>query len=128
MHITNLLPATIFLRLLWRSTFLRSPYPNKSCTQSHTTNYTKMGLLKGRRSETGNNLFYESTFYYLLHFRVNTKIIVWNNFGYISIKTNQLTSLIGNPSPTLKNIGSSTRSMYHPKLFNVCVMIKAQNG
>ena len=33
-----------------------------------------------------------------------------------------------NPSPVLMNMGSSTRSMYQPKLFRVWVKVKAQNG
>ena len=40
----------------------------------------------------------------------------------------RLTSLIGKPSPTLRNIGSSTSSMYQPKLFNICAIANAQNG
>jgi hypothetical protein len=33
-----------------------------------------------------------------------------------------------NPSPVLMNMGSSTRSMYQPKLLRVCVTIRAQKG
>jgi hypothetical protein len=33
-----------------------------------------------------------------------------------------------NPSPVLMNIGSSTRSMYQPKLFRVWVKVRAQKG
>jgi hypothetical protein len=38
------------------------------------------------------------------------------------------TSLMLNPSPALMKEGSSTSSMYQPKLLRVCVMSKAQNG
>ena len=42
--------------------------------------------------------------------------------------TRIITSFMENPSPILKNIGSSTSSMYQPKLFNTWVTVKAQNG
>ena len=37
-------------------------------------------------------------------------------------------SFISNPSPSLRNIGSSTSNMYQPKLFKTCAMSNAQNG
>ena len=33
-----------------------------------------------------------------------------------------------NPSPFLMNMGSSTRSMYQPKLLNVCEIMMAHTG
>ena len=55
----------------------------------------------------------------------NLNIFIKSNRSY---KTEKLTSLIANPNPTLKNIGSSTSNIYQPKLLRVCVIANAQKG
>lgn len=39
-----------------------------------------------------------------------------------------ITSVMANPRPTLRKVGSSTRSMYQQKLFRTWATIKAKNG